>query len=310
MSWNYDAQANARENLQQAARQGHSPSKKSYGEIMKEKRAALRTISPKAFQEVWGREDAYKELLDIYERFTLSPVDGSQGAGISNAALIYSQRPNAVCLKMFDEYNAQHTSITAGQSAIDLLAPYTTVRNGEPVTFYNPIKVFDVSQTNAKLSVPQRPEPDPLKIIHAIANAERFSIDYADLPDGVGALYIPENDEVLVQDGQTPHSMCVSLLTEYSHYQLARANGYQRDHTSVLACSSTYVLARHYGMDTSEMNFPKEAFPEAEGVGAIKELLSTVASVSKRVAKDIDQQLSALEQGRSHREPEAGEVQR
>ena len=310
MSWNYAAQANAMKNLGKAPRRGQSPNQKGYVEKMNLKRGEMKATASRVFQEVWGKEDAYKKLLGIYQRFTLSPFSGTEGAGITNAALIYAQRPNAVCLKTLDGYNAQQDKILPGEKAIDLLAPHTTVRDGKPATFYNPVKVFDLSQTTSKAVPPQPPEPDYLGLLRAIANAERFSIDYADLPDGIGALYVPENEEVLIQDGQEPKELLVSLLTEYSHYQLSLANGYDRNQVSVfLACSSAYVLALHYGVDTKEMNFPKEAFPEAKEVGTIKEMISTVAQVSKRVAKDVDQQLVALTRQPPVQETQHDEVQ-
>lgn len=310
MSWDYTAQANARRNLEKAPRRDRSSSQKNYGERMNQKRGELKAISRRVFQEVWGKEDAYKKLLEIYQRFTLSPFDGTEGAGITNATLIYAQLPDAVCLKTLDGYNAQHASILQGQRGIDLLSPHTTVRGGQPVTFYNPVKVFDLAQTTSKAVPPQPPEPDYLRLLRGIATAKRFSIDYADLPDGIGALYIPENDEVLIQDGQSHQEMTVSLLTEYSHYRLSREDGYERSPVSVfLACSSAYVLALHYGVDTKEMNFPKEAFPKVEDVGAMKEMIATVAFISREVAKDIDHQLAAAMEQKPDRESQHSEVQ-
>lgn len=296
MSWNYSAQNDLADYVQNAPKEAPE-GKRSYGERMKEQRAAMTALYSRAFQEIWGDEQGYKKFLDILERFTLSPVEGSLGAGVQNAALIYKQRPDAVCLKTFSEYGERNVKIRKHSVAVDIFVPHTVEREGKPVTYYNPMKVFDISQTDAKIHLPERPVWYELEVLQAVANTECFAIDITEeLPDGVDAAYIPQINEVWVRDGLNAPDTTVAMLTEFAHYQLAQAKDYTRSPESVfVACSAAYVLAEHYGLDTKEMNFPQEAFPPLKETGAIKEVLSAVVSVSKKVALKIDKELGTLD---------------
>lgn len=296
MSWNYSAQNNLADYVQTAPKEAPE-GKRSYGERMKEQRAAMTNLYRSAFQEIWGNEKAYKQFLNVWERFTLSPIEDSLGAGIQNAALIYKQRPDAVYLQAFSEYGKRDVRIRKHSVAVNIFVPYTTERDGKSVTYYNPLKAFDVSQTDAKVNIPDRQQREELEVLQAIANTECFAMDITeDLPDGVDAAYIPQINEVWVRDGLNAPDTTVALLTEFAHYQLAQAKDYTRNPESVfVACSVAYVLAEHYGLDTKEMNFPPEAFPPLQEAGAIKEVLSTVGSVSKKVALKIDKELGGFE---------------
>ncbi len=127
-------------------------------------------------------------------------------------------------------------------------------------------------------------------------DGEADKLTQLELPDGVDAAYIPQINEVWVRDGLNAPDTTVAMLTEFAHYQLAQAKDYTRSPESVfVACSTAYVLAEHYGLDTKEMNFPQEAFPPLKETGAIKEVLSAVASVSKKVALKIDKELGTLD---------------
>lgn len=298
MSWNYSAQSNIGEFIQNVSKEEQAPEKKrSFGERMKEQRAAMSDLCSRVFLEIWGNEQAYKKFLDIWERFTLSPVEGSHGAGVRNAALIYNQCPEAVFLQTFAEYGEKNARIQKDSLAVDIFLPQTVERDGKATTYYNPVKVFDVSQTNAKIPLPERPVLEELQVIQAIANTELFAIDITEnLPDGLDAAYIPNINSAWVRDGLNAADTTVALLTEFGHYQLSQAKDYIRNPESVfVACSTAYVLAKHYGLDTKEMNFPAEAFPPLHEAGAIKEILSTVASVSKKVALKIDKELGAID---------------
>lgn len=295
--WNFEAQNKLAGYVETITDAKPAPDTRSYGERMKEERQALNELCNKVFSQIWGHENLFKDFLNIVERFNLSPVPDTEGKGVRNAALIYAQYPEAVCLYGFGKYGEMGARVNKGSVGINILVPNVTEKDGKTVTYYNPAKVFDVTQTNAKVQIPVPQDFTELDVIQAIANTERFGIDISeDLPDGIDAAYIPQIHEVWVRDGLDAPDMRVALLTEYAHCQLSnQSKDYVRNPESVfIACSCAYLLSRHYGLDTRDLNFPKEAFPQVEGTGAIKEMLSTVASVGKKISLQVDKALQEL----------------
>ena len=108
------------------------------------------------------------------------------------------------------------------------------------------------------------------------------------LPDGVDACYIPRLNEVRVRDGQSQEAMRESLLIEFGHSQLAKSKGYVRSpEANFVAYTSAYLISQHFRLEMEPP--PQEAFPASvDSPGKIKEILSSVVSVSTKVCSSIE----------------------
>ena len=86
----------------------------------------------------------FQAYLDVQARFDLYSV--------SNAILVAAQKPDATKLADFDTWKSSGLYVKRGAEAITILEPgkeYTREQDGSKGVFYDPKKMFDISQTNS-----------------------------------------------------------------------------------------------------------------------------------------------------------------
>ena len=143
------------------------------------------------------------------------------------------------------------------------------------------------------------------QLIRAIALAADFSIEYdSQIPDGVDGTYIPALNEARVREGQDAEQMCLSLLKEFCHYEQHKFMGktYERNPvTNFVALCGGYVLARRFDINTENILFQREVFPEIPGgnvqerCGAVRDLLSSVIRASGMAGQEIQRGIAEME---------------
>ncbi|MDE6817452.1 hypothetical protein D5272_13395 [bacterium D16-76] len=257
-------------------------------------------------ERVWGDMEEFPRLLDVAERFNLA--SGTLGGGSANALLIYAQCPHATRLGSFEDWKKEQAYIRKGEKGLRIYV--RSPGKEDPKThrtkyYYNVEHRFDISQTNAHLQTEDVSWTEPLDIIRAIAKTASFGIQYdPEIPDGVNAAYIPELNEVRVRDGQDAEQMCISLLTEFCHYEQHKLMGktYERNpNTNFVALCGGYVLARRFGVSTENVLFQREVFPEIPGenmqekCGAVRDLLSRIIRASGMAGQEIQKGITELE---------------
>ena len=257
-------------------------------------------------ERVWGDMEEFPRLLDVAERFNLA--SGTLGGGSANALLIYAQCPHATRLGSFEDWKKEQAYIRKGEKGIRIYV--RSPGKEDPQThrvkyFYNVEHRFDISQTNARPQQEETAWNDPIDIIKAIAAASKFGIRYdSQIPDGVDAAYIPALNEVRVRDGQDAEQMCLSLLTEFCHYEQHKLLGrtYERSpFTHFVALCGGYVLARRFGIGTENILFQREVFPDIpsgnvqEKCGAVRDLLSSVIRASGMAGQEVQRGIAGLE---------------
>ena len=134
----------------------------------------------------------FRSYLDVQARFDRYSV--------SNAILIAAQMPEATRLADFDSWKASGVYVKRGEDAITILEPgkeYTRQEDGSTGVFYDPKKVFDISQTNSRQqTVPTVARDDRLLLKALMNNAPcRFAISN-ELPEGVNVAYHAENNMI------------------------------------------------------------------------------------------------------------------
>ena len=274
----------------------------SFAEAQKNLRKETAALMEQAVGRAWADWEEFPRLLDVLENF--NRAGDTLGGGSSNALLLYAQCPGAVQLGSFEFWKEENAYVRKGEKGLKVL-----VRSPNPKAkgkfFYNVEHRFDVSQTTAPAPPALLDWADPLDIIKAIAKTCNFGIRYDDnLPDGAGAVYIPELNEVRVRDGQDREQMCHSLLTEFCHYQQAKelGAGYQRNADSnFVALCGAYVLARRFGVGAGLAHFQKESFTTLfaenpqERVGMVKNYLSQTIHTAGEVGRELHRGIRELE---------------
>ena len=80
--------------------------KKSYGEVMRERRTKLNEMSAKAYSDIACDRKACVAMLDTARRFLRNSV--------GNIMLIYAQNPKATELRTYDEWKQKEKIVKKG----------------------------------------------------------------------------------------------------------------------------------------------------------------------------------------------------
>ena len=302
MKWDSSSQAAAQAYVKKAAQKSSAfevTSQKEYGHWMNEQRKNLENRGEKILADIWENGEEFKKYLSVLCRFSMIRLGDTLGEGVTNAALIYGQMPTARCLKTFEQWVGMGEHIKKGSASINILVPRVVERNGQPVTYYNPARVFDVSQTTYRLEDRLPYEVDDLDVVRSVSNSRLFDILVReDLPDGLEAAYIPNINELWVQDGLNARETRTALLRETAHFYFSQASEYDRTpQANFEAYTSAYLVSTYFGLDTGDdlMPLPKEAFPVTVKTGTdIRESISSALNTSKMMCETMEMTLEKL----------------
>jgi len=118
--------------------------KKKYNNNWKEQQIQERNkayqIIEKMTNLISRNESKFKDYLDIQSRFSKYSV--------GNCLLIQFQNPNATIFKDKKTWNDLGVQLVANPKSFQILEPFKSERTG--VVYYNPKRVYDISQTNSR----------------------------------------------------------------------------------------------------------------------------------------------------------------
>ena len=228
---------------------------KSYSAFDKEEWAA---------QKKQEREDAYAKIdetagrmanngelfqsyLDVQARFDRYSV--------GNAILITAQRPEATQLADSKSWKDSGVYIKKGEVGIILLEPGEefTREDGSVGVSYNSKKVFDISQTNAKPKERGTVRRDDRLLLKALIHNAPCPIKISqEMPEGINAVYRPQDKMIFVRGGLEAPDLFRGLSQELAHAHLDKGD-YKRSDNAFVAYCASYVLC-------SRNNLPKDMF--------------------------------------------------
>lgn len=270
------------------------------------------------------KSDVYKEYLTALSKFHhYSP---------RNIQLILAQKPNASYVASFKKWKEDFDrSVNKGEKSMRIFAP-VTVKQKDPETgkvlldkegkektktFFKLIPVFDVSQTDGKeLSKPiydlegtYQDYGNLYKSAKKVSEANGVAVEFADDLNGAHGTYSKQTNSILILKGMSEQQTLKTLFHEMAHSELHTLDKMieqplSRSTKELQAESVAFVVASHYGMDTSEYSFgylatwsqDKEGLTDLEGQIKIVQkeadnLITKIDSVlekyqSKEITKD------------------------
>ena len=205
-----------------------------------------------------------------------------------NIMLIMLQNPQATAVAGFNDWkNKHHRYVKKGEKGLNILAPapykvnvevpvYDENHNqivvaGKPLTeqktvqkiAFKVVSVFDVSQTDGeplpqlapKLTAAVESYPD---LFSAISNISDFSINFIDIPGSVNGYCDFKNKEIKIDNGMSEAQNIKTLIHEVARSRLHEPNTditYSAAEKEVQAESIAFIVANHFGIDTSEFSF-------------------------------------------------------
>ena len=210
---------------------------------------------------------------------------------VSNVLLIMEQDPEATWVRTYDDWKADGVAVLKGEAGIRTLGSYRfqkedgTIGMGSKV-----VKMFDVKQTAIKDFNIEG--PGYRKVPEVITGIYPASAEVQDLPNGELAVYDPDDRLIRVKEGLDPMTKMFVVTREVSMYHLADFHENGREETMAEAELAAYILVKHYGFDTPDVDFSKltETYPGKEEK-AVRAELGRIKFACDRVDEKVREAL-------------------
>ena len=246
--------------------------------------------------EMSGDGDLFQSYLDVQARFDRYSV--------SNAILIAAQMPEATKLADFDHWKEGGVYVKRGAEAITILEPgkeYTRQEDGTTGVFYNPKKVFDISQTSSRQrTVPPIARDERLLLKALMNNAPcRFSISN-NLPEGTNMAYYAQNNIIYVRQGLDAPTIFRGLAQELARAHMDKG-GITCQNPDFTAYSVSYMLCKRNGLSVEQFSFaemPDEYYQM--DAKAIRAEVGTIRDVAGTITANMNRLFAAQEKAQKN----------
>ena len=261
----------------------------------------VRSMAPEEYSELKRQEKAEVfELLSAATQKLIRP-DGLKAYAdkqaqllrhsVSNVLLIMEQDPEATWVRTYDDWKADGVAVLKGEAGLRTLGSYRfqkedgTIGMGSKV-----VKMFDVKQTAIKDFDIEG--PGYRKVPEVITGIYPASVEVQDLPNGELAVYDPDDRLIRVKEGLDPMTKMFVVTREVSMYHLADFHENGREETMAEAELAAYILVKHYGFDTPDVDFSKltETYPGKEEK-AVRAELGRIKFACDRVDEKVREAL-------------------
>ena len=266
--------------------------------------------------------DRYKQYLKVMSKFT--------SYSFNNCMLIAMQKPDASLVAGYSKWKALGRQVGKGEKGIMILAPMPYKRKSddpdeeeETAIAFKATYVFDVSQTSGK-DLPEyvqdlegEIEPEQMKaVFDALRRAVGIPITFEDFPGNAHGYYSHSEDRIVIQTGmsdaqtvKTGIHECAHKLLHDKNLEIATVHS-DRSGREVQAESVAFIVAEHFGLDTSEYSFPYIAgWSKGKPSEELSKYLSEIQEAAKTLVTAISEGLFALEQTQKLEETENEEIE-
>lgn len=196
-----------------------------------------------------ARWTAFLRVMGTFHRYSLN-----------NTLLIFSQRPDATLVHGYRAWQALGRQVQSGERAITILAPLIKKVPDQDadeakrqVVGFRTVSVFDVAQTQGE---PIRGLPERLvtaqhtPLLAAIEAAIPFPVSRVPNLRGANGVFYTTERTIAVLDQLAPDMQVKTLLHEWAHGLRSPDDTRSRDIEEMVAESTAYVVASHFGLDT------------------------------------------------------------
>ena len=252
--------------------------------------------------------DTYKIFLQTMSKFN--------NYSLNNLFLIVAQKKDASAVASFNAWKKLGRHVLKGQKALKIWAPYQVTRKdekGQPVldkkgqevkdTRFRLVPVFDVSQTDGK----ELPQPvyelegthqDYANLYRAAketAAAKGVRLEISKEPMEAHGYYSPTENKIVIRAGMSERETLSTIFHEMAHADLHNPKALEgqkltRTNKELQAESVAYVVANHYGLDTSSYSFGYLAnwSNEPDSLADLEAQLSIVQKEAADLIKRLD----------------------
>lgn len=267
--------------------------------------------------------DKYKEILKTFSRF--------HHYSLNNSLLILMQRPDAEHVASYTTWKSLHRQVNQGEKGIQILcpAPYKITvsspaldENGNPkigkdgrqlteerqqvMVGFKIGYTFDISQTSGRDLPEMVTELDGKvekysNMKEAIELVAPVPIIYSEIAGGAKGYFSPAEQEIRVKDSMSEAQTVKTLIHETVHSRLHNPQSsekadheFSREDKEIQAESIAYVVADHYGLDTSDYSIPYVA-GWAGDEKKMMQNLEIIKGESSRLIEELDRALEQIQ---------------
>ena len=252
---------------------------------------------------------------DTYKAF-LNTMSKLNNYSLNNLFLIVAQNPKASAVASFKAWKSFDRHVKKGEKALKIWAPYQVTRKdekgklilnkkGQEVkdTRFRLVPVFDVSQTEGK----ELPQPvyelegthqDYANLYRAAketAAAKGIAFEISKEPMEAHGFYSPTDSKIVIRAGMSERETLSTIFHEMAHADLHNPKSLEGQHLTrttkeLQAESVAYVVANHYGLDTSSYSFGYLAgwSKEPDSLADLEAQLSIVQQEAKDLIQRLD----------------------
>ena len=178
---------------------------------------------------------------------------------LNNTLLIFAQRPDATMVNGYRAWQALGRQVQKGERGITILAPLVKREQDENqevtvrVVGFRTVSVFDVAQTHGE---PVRGLPERLltakhgPLLAAVEAVIPFPVSRVPDLGGANGVFHTRDRTIALLDHLAPDMQVKTLLHEWAHGLRSSEDTRSRGEEEVVAESTAYVVASHYGLDT------------------------------------------------------------
>lgn len=257
--------------------------------------------------------DTYKQYLETMSKFhNYSP---------RNIQMILMQNPDASHVASFKKWKDDfERSVNKGEKALRIFAPITLKRkdpktneplldengNEQTYTSFKLVPVFDISQTSGKelakpvydLEGTYEDYGNLYKSAKEVSEANNVPLSFSKDTGTANGYYSPMNHEIVIKQGMSEQQTLKTIFHEMAHSDLHNLEKMQetplkRSTAELQAESVAFVVASHYGLDTSEYSFGYLATwsQDPEGLSDLEAQIKIVQKEANSLISRIDKSL-------------------
>lgn len=265
--------------------------------------------------------EKYKDFLKVQSSF--------HSYSYNNTMLIFIQKPQASRVAGYKSWQKLGRQVLKGEKGITILAPspykieslvnkkdpktgevMIDSASGKPVQekvvkkglSFQPVKVFDVSQTEGKElpSLCSELAGDSMnaeKIIGAIKSISAVPVTEQPITNGAKGFYSRSENLIALKQGMSLDQTAKTLVHEYAHSLLhnTEAAALMDSATKeVQAESVAFIVSNHFGLDTSQYSFEYLAAWSTDK--ELKEMKASFDLIQKTAHKIIEDMDAVLQQ--------------
>lgn len=220
----------------------------------------------------------------------------------SNILLAMAQNPDITHVNSLEVWGRPGRSVNRDESGLKIRVSDTYVKDGREYHGYKIGRVFDISQTHGKASIPALTLKDNTPEMDA---ALRRLLDSSPVPvvtNGTmyqDAFYDPTAQSIMVSTRLSDSKTFAALAREIVHASIhdhGRYPYYSREDCSMDAESVSYMLCRNFALETErpDVNRVGQAFDGME-VQDRRSVLDSLQKMFRKLQNDIQREISPQE---------------